>query len=73
VGNGKKGKEMKIGKLEISGYKQMTYSGQPLNMPHVIIWKAFWAIPYYILIGLTYIVLLIGQGKYTADDFIGNL
>jgi hypothetical protein len=64
---------MKIGKIEISGYNQITYSGRQINAPHVIIWKAFWAIPYYILIGLTYIVLLIGQGKYTADDYLENL
>jgi hypothetical protein len=64
---------MKISKLEIAGYNKITYAGRLLNMPHIIIWKAFWAIPYYILIGLAYIVLLIGQGKYTADDFLDNI
>jgi hypothetical protein len=64
---------MKISKLKIAGYNKITYAGRPLNMPHIIIWKAFWAVPYYILIGLAYIVLLIGQGKYTADDFLDNI
>lgn len=64
---------MKFGKLEIKGYNKITYSGQYIYMPHIIIWRAFWAVPYYVLTVLIYIVLLIGQGKDTADDYIGNI
>lgn len=61
---------MKIGKLTISGWDGWKWGDRGIYNPLVILWKMAFIIPIAILIGMLYVLILVSQGKYTADEFI---
>lgn len=63
---------MKIGKLEISNWSWY-WGGRTLDNPFNILRRLTC---YALMIPLTipmYIVILVGWGKYSADNFLGSL
>ncbi|WP_396190615.1 hypothetical protein [Flavobacterium sp.] len=59
---------MKLGKFTFAKWKWY-YNGSELNNPIVIIWRALWTIPIYLLGYLLWFALLIGRGSFYAEDF----
>ena len=63
---------MKIGKLEISNWT-WTWDGRELDNPFNILRRLVCYVLMILLAIPMYIIILVGWGKYSADNFLGSL